>query len=87
MAINVGPVEIMLLIGGITQVIKNLIKAEGAVAQILVFVVGFVLTGLGYAYAQEMFSETVKPFVELGFVALAGSISAMGYYDLIFKKT
>ena len=83
--LSIGPIEVVFLIVGITQFVKEVVTLGGKEAKILTFIVGGLITAVGYAFSEGMIPAAVLPYVELVAVALGGSVSAMGYYDLIFK--
>ena len=83
--LSIGPVEAVVLIGGITQFVKAVFTLGGKEAQVLTFVVGFIVTAVAYAFSEGMIPAEAEPYVALAAVALGGAIAAMGYYDLLFK--
>lgn len=76
----IGGVAVAALILGIVEAAKQF-GVEGKGSQVLALVLGFVFVGLAQAIRQEMIPPNVLPYVELVVVSLAGSLSAMGFYD------
>ena len=83
--LSIGPIEAIVLIVGITQFVKEVFTLGGKEAKVLTFAVAFGISAIAFAYGENMIGDAVKPYVELAAVALGGAISAMGYYDLIFR--
>lgn len=83
---NIGPIDTILLVGGITETIKNAFGVSGKGAVAAALLVGFILHGLSYAMGQGLLPEGAVPWIETFTYALAGAISAMGYYDLVTKR-
>ena len=58
----------------------------GKGSEVLAFVVAFFFVGLAFAIQQGMIPEVALPWIVLVVTALAGGLTATGYYDLL-KRT
>jgi len=79
--LQIGPVEVVVLIVGIVQALKQF-GVSGKGCQISALALGFLFAGLAQAIAQGLIPESVVVWIELVVFALAGSVAAMGMYDL-----
>ena len=77
----IGGITVALLIVGIVEAAKGF-GVEGKASQALAGFLGFFFVGLAQAISQEMVPAIWVPWIELVVVAIAGGLSAMGYYDL-----
>jgi len=81
----IGGIAIAGLIVGIVEAAKEF-GVTGKGSQVLALILGVVFTGLSAAIAQELIPADVVIWVELVVTALAGGLTAMGYYNL-WKRT
>lgn len=81
MTFAIGGISIALLVVGIVECVKELgMPVKGA--RVLTLVLGFTLVGLAQAITQEIIPADWVPVIVLVVTALAGSLAAMGYFDL-----
>ena len=80
---TIGTVVVAGLIFGIVEAAKEF-GLGGKWPRLLALLLGFGFFGLAYANTEGMLSEDVLRWVNLFTFALAGALSAMGYYD--FQK-
>lgn len=85
MDFNIGGVEVAILVIGIVEFLKNF-GLDGKANQVAALVLGFFFFGLAEAIAQDLLSQSIVPYVVVGVKALAASLSAMGYFELV-KRT
>lgn len=83
---SIGPIQVTALVIGITETAKNALGLEGRQSVIFALIVGAILQGLAYAMAEGLVPAEAVPYIETVVYAIAGSIAAMGYYDLATKK-
>jgi len=77
--LSIGPIEVTVLIVGLTQFVKEVFTLGGKQAKILTFAVAFVISAIAFAFSEGMIPEAALPYFELVAVAFGGAISAMGY--------
>jgi len=78
----VVPLFIIALVAGIKSIFGPL---EDRTAQIVAFLIGVVLYALAFAIQQSMIPEPALSYIILAVSAIAGSLGAMGFYDLAVK--
>jgi hypothetical protein len=77
----IAGVAIIPLVLGIVEFAKKFgVEGKGSLA--LVVILGFVFSGLAYAFDQGLIPEVATPWISLVVVALAGGLAAAGLYDL-----
>jgi len=82
MEFAIGGISIALLVIGVTEAAKELGLA-GKGLRVLVLILGFFLAALAQAITQELIPALWVPWIVWVVTALAGGLSAMGYYDLV----
>jgi hypothetical protein len=82
---NLGVFALTVLIPGIVQSLKENLGLKGKGAFVVSVLLGFFFVGLGEALAQELIPQVAQPWIRVAVVALAGSLAASGYYDLLIK--
>lgn len=80
----IGGISLVFLIVGIVETAKRW-GVTGKGSEVLAFAVAFVLVGLAFAIQQGMIPEVALPWIILVVTALAGGLTATGYYDLLKK--
>ena len=80
----IGGITVALLIVGIVEAAKQF-GVEGKGSQALAMSLGVFFVGLAEAISRGLIPEAYVVWVELFVIALAGGLSAMGYYDLSKK--
>lgn len=78
----VVPLFIIAIVAGIKSVFGPL---EDRITQIVAFFTGLTLYALAFAIAQQMIPEPIVSYIILAVSAIAGSLGAMGFYDLAAK--
>jgi hypothetical protein len=83
---TIGTVVVPLLIIAIVAGIKSIFgHLEDRTSQIVAFLTGLGLYALAFAIEQQMISEPALSYIILAVSAVAGSLGAMGFYDLAAK--
>ena len=80
MEFTIGGVTVALLVFGIVEAAKEF-GLQGKASRVLVLLLGIAFVGLAQANEQGLFSEQVLQWINLIVTAVAGGLSAMGYYD------
>lgn len=81
----IGSVAAVALTLGIVQAVKEMLGWDGRRVKLLSITVGTTIGAIAIAFNQEMFSESIEPYILLIFGALAFGLSASGYYSLAKK--
>lgn len=81
----IGTIAIGALILGITEALKEF-GIAGKSSRIVVFVLGVGFVGIASANESNLIPADIMQYVNLAVVALAGGLSAMGYYDFTKKE-
>ena len=81
----IGSVAAVALTLGIVQAIKEALGWDGRRVKLLSIAVGTTIGAIAIAFNQEMFSESIEPYILLIFGAIAFGLSASGYYSLTKK--
>ena len=81
----IGSVAAVALTLGIVQAVKEALNWDGRRVKLLSIAVGTIIGAVAIAFNQEMFSESIEPYILLIFGALAFGLSASGYYSLTKK--
>ena len=81
MDFQIGPVDVALLVLGITQGLKALTGAEGKTNLIVAFVAGFVLVAVSHGTAEGLIPPGATPYIVWFVTSLAGALSAIGAYE------
>ncbi len=76
----IGTVAVAALIFGITEALKEA-GVTGKASRLVVFVCGVIFVGLSAANEASLIPPDIMQYINLAVVALAGGLSAMGYYD------
>ena len=82
---TIGTVVVPLLIVAIVAGIKSIFPIKKRASQIVAFFTGITLYSLSFAISAEMIVEPAVSYIVLAVSALAGSLGAMGFYDLTVK--
>jgi hypothetical protein len=82
---NLGVFALTVLIPGIVQSLKENLGLKGKAAFVVSIALGFFFVGLGEALAQGLIPAVAQPWIRVAVIALAGSLAASGYYDLLIK--
>ena len=82
---TIGGIAVAALIFGIVEAAKEF-GVSGNGSRILALGLGVFFVGLAQAVSQEMIPGDWLPYIEVGVVALAGGLAAMGYYDFLSAK-
>ena len=80
--VELNGVSILALILGITEALKQLFDLEGKANIGAALIVAFVLFGVAGAESSGLIPEAAMVWVNLIIYALAGALSAGGYYSL-----
>lgn len=80
----IGGIGVAALIIGIVEAAKDF-GISGKGSKVLAMVLGFVFVGLAQIIANDMITVAAVQYIELVVIALAGSLAANGYYDLLKK--
>ena len=84
MEFAIAGISVAALILGIVEAAKEF-GIEGNGSRALALALGVFFVGLAQALTQGMIPAEIVPYVELGVIAIAGGLAAMGYYDFIKK--
>jgi hypothetical protein len=79
-----GTVAVAALIFGITEALKEF-GVSGKASRVVVFILGVIFVGLAAANQEGVIADEYMKYINLAVVALAGGLSAMGYYDFTKK--
>lgn len=83
---TIGTVVVPLLIVAIVAGIKSVFgDLPNRTSQITAFFIGVTLYALAFAIEQQMIPEPALSYIILAVSAIAGSLGAMGFYDLTAK--
>lgn len=82
----IGGVGVAALIFGITEALKEF-GVSGKASRAVVLILGFLFVGVSAAMSQGLIPAEFIPLIELVTTAVAGGLSAMGYYDFLKKRT
>ena len=83
---TIGTVVVPLFIVAIVAGIKSVFgKLEDRTTQIVAFSTGVSLYALAFAIEQQMIPQPALSYIILAVSAVAGSLGAMGFYDLAAK--
>jgi hypothetical protein len=80
MTYMIGTVAVAAVIFGITEALKEF-GITGKASRLVVFVLGVIFVGLAAANEAALIPADTMQYINLVVVALAGGLSAMGYYD------
>ena len=86
MTYALGTVAVAALIFGITEALKEF-GINGKASRIAVFVLGVIFVGLAAANEAALIPADIMQYINLAVVALAGGLSAMGYYDFTKERS
>jgi len=81
----ISGISVGLLIIGIVEAAKEF-GVTGKGSRALALGLGVLFVGLSQAIVQDLIPPDVLPWIKLGVTALAGGLSAMGYYDFVRKN-
>jgi hypothetical protein len=79
-SLSIAGVGVLVLVFGVTEVVKRLFGLEGKQVEILAVVLGFVFTAIAYGNSSGIIPPAVMEYVNWIFIALVGSVGAMGIY-------
>lgn len=83
---TIGTVVVPLFIIAIVAGIKSIFgPLKDRTTQIVAFFTGFTLYALAFAIEQQMVPQPALSYIVLAISAVAGSLGAMGFYDLAAK--
>lgn len=85
MTYALGTVAVAALIFGITEALKEF-GVTGKASRAVVFVLGVIFVGLAAANEAALISPDIMKYVNLAVTAIAGGLSAMGYYDFTKER-
>lgn len=83
--LTIGGILVIPLIFGIVEASKEF-GVTGKGLRLLTLLLGFGFYGLAQALAQGLIAEAAVPYITWIVFSIAGSLSAMGYYDFITKR-
>ena len=81
----IGGISLVFLIVGVVETAKRW-GISGKGSEVLAFVVAFLFVGLAQAISMKLIPAVALPWIVLAVTALAGGLTATGYYDLL-KRT
>lgn len=76
----IGGVAVAALILGITEAMKEF-GVTGKASRIVVFFLGVIFVAIAAANQESLIDPKIMQWINLGVIALAGGLAAMGYYD------
>jgi len=79
-SLSIAGVGVLVLVFGATEVLKRLFNLEGKAVEILAVALGFVFTAIAYGNSSGIIPESVMLYINWVFIALVGSVGAMGIY-------
>ena len=80
MDFTIGGVAVGLLIFGIVEAAKEF-GLQGKAARVMVLVLGVIFVAIVAADQEGLVSEQAMMWIKIVSTAVAGGLSAMGYYD------
>ena len=86
MTYALGTVAVAALIFGITEALKEF-GLTGKASRVVVFVLGVLFVGLAAANEASLLPADAMKYINLAVTAIAGGLSAMGYYDFANGKS
>ena len=85
--LSLGGVGILVLIFGVTEVLKRLFNLDGKKVEILAVCLGFVFTAVAYGNSSGLLPEGAMVYINWVFYSITGAVAAMGYYKFVSERT
>jgi len=84
--LSLAGVGVLVIVFGVTEVVKRLFNLDGKAVEILAVALGFLFTGVAYGNSSELIPAEIMVYINWFFIAIMGSVAAMGMYKFIGGK-
>ena len=84
--LSLGGVGVLVLVFGVTEVVKRLLGLEGKRVEALAVALGFVFTAVAYGNSSGLIPAEIMVYINWVFYSITGSVAAMGYYKFISER-
>ena len=78
--LSLAGVGVLVMVFGVTEVVKRLFKLSGRAVEFLAVGLGFLFTFVAYGISSGLIPAEYVPYITWLFAAVVGGVGASGYY-------